>query len=86
MSKGIGGAGSAMAIYSIQTSEFSSRKIGLVIVDSSDIAKEIEKIKNYTSSHFFYGSEREIASSYGENFDFDSKASQLKLIKAQLLN
>ncbi len=86
MSKGVGKMGSAMAIYSIQTSEFGSRRIGIVINDSSDIAGDLEEVKDYISTHFFYGTERDIADTYSRDSDFDAKAIQLKMIKSQLLN
>ncbi len=85
MSKGLGSSGSAMAIYSIQTNEFSTRKIGIVVADAENLNDEIKKIKDYFSEHFFYGTRAQIEEKYNGYSDLDSKVEQMKLIKEQLI-
>lgn len=86
VSRGKGSDGSAMAIYTLPVSEFGTRKIGFVVIGASDIDKELAKIKDYASSHFFYGTESLASAQNNKETDLNSKAVQLRPVDGKLVN
>ncbi len=86
MARDIKGNGNAMAIYSLPVSEFGSRRIGFVVMNSENVENDLGLIKDYATNHFFFGTEANAEENYTSETDLDAKAIQLKIIKEQLIN
>jgi D-alanyl-D-alanine carboxypeptidase/lipoprotein-anchoring transpeptidase ErfK/SrfK len=86
ISKGNSVSGSSLAIYALPMSEFGTRKIGFVVLNSNDVKKDLSIIKDYASTHFFYGTEANAEENYASDLELEAKAVMLKKIKEQLIN
>ncbi len=49
------GAGSAMLLFDIAVSEFSSRTIAFVVIDSAHLEEDVMKLRRFVSENFIYG-------------------------------
>lgn len=48
----------AMVLFDLPVSEFGTRKIAFVVLDSSNITADIEALRTFVTEHFVYGAER----------------------------
>jgi len=59
--------GSAMLIFDVPVTEFGSRKISIVLLDSSDIIGDVTKLRAFVEEHFIYGIENQSSIFIREN-------------------
>ncbi len=52
------GEGNAALLFELPVSEFGSRTIGFVIIDSQHVEKDIVELRRFVAEHFVYGIER----------------------------
>ncbi len=86
LSKDVHEDGSAVAVYSLPMSEFGSRKIGFVLLGALNVEGQIDLMKTYVGSHFFYGPISQAEGEYADSTDTHADAERLKKIKEMLVN
>lgn len=80
------GSVNTLALYDLPVSEFGTRKLGFVVLGSRQPDRDLEGLKQYASTHFFYGSQTGVEAVYAATSDLAAKVEEMKLIKGQLLN
>lgn len=80
------GSSNLLALYDLPVNEFSTRKIGFVVLGSRHAEDDLFELSEYTSTHFFYGSQSGVEAVYAATSDLAAKVEEMKLLKGQLLN
>lgn len=50
-----------MFLFTLPLSEFGTRPIAIVLLDSTDVVADVETIKRFLAGHYRYGARRELA-------------------------
>ena len=56
-----------MLLFDLPVSEFGSRTIAFVVLDSTDLEGDIARLRTFVTNHFVYGLERDNATFIREN-------------------